>query len=81
MFLDVKIKQKTSAPSFVIPRMAMQDEKVQLLVQNKITERNVQVIGSKPDSIFVTGLKDGESVLIERTEIKNESQKIIGIKR
>lgn len=81
MFLDVKIKQKTSAPSFVIPRMAMQDEKVQLLVQNKITERNVQVIGSKPDSIFVTGLQDGESVLIERTEVKDESQKIIGIKR
>lgn len=81
MFLTVEIKRKSEVSSFTIPRMAMEEEKVQVLEKGKIIEREVQIVGRKPDSLFVTGLENGEKILLERSDATGKNQKIIGIKR
>ena len=79
MFLTVEIKQKSTDRSFTIPRMAMEEDNVQLLKDGKLVERAVNVIGSKPDSLFITGLTDGEKLILERVEEKDsKSKKLIG---
>jgi membrane fusion protein, multidrug efflux system len=82
MFLTAQIKQTSNESSFTIPRMAMEDNKVQLLSKNKVEERTVQVIGSKPDSLFITGLQNGEKLILERVEEKEvKNKKLVGISR
>ena len=44
----------------------MQDGKVKVIEGNKIIEIKVNQVGSIPDSIYLTGLKDGEEVLMEQ---------------
>jgi multidrug efflux pump subunit AcrA (membrane-fusion protein) len=82
MFLTVEIKQKSTERSFTIPRMAMEEDNVQVLKDGKLIERPVSVIGSKPDSLFITGLQNGEKLILERVELKDaKNKKLIGIKR
>ena len=49
-----------------IPRAAVRNRKVNLLDGNKIVSSAVSIVGSKPDSVFVVGLEDGQKVLLEQ---------------
>lgn len=68
LFVNVSIDQEdnTLKECVVLPRTAMQDGKVKVIEGNKIIEIKVNQVGSIPDSIYLTGLKDGEEVLMEQ---------------
>jgi len=80
-FVTVEINQSNSISSFTIPRMALNEETVTILNGSKLEFRSVSIVGSKPDSLFVTGLKDGEKVVLEVVEPSKQIKKYLGVKR
>lgn len=80
-FVNVGINQSAAQESFVIPRNAVKDNKVNVLVKNKLIERPIVIVGSKPDSVYVSGLKDGDEVVLEQIEISTSVKEYKGIKR
>ena len=64
-----------------VPRAAVQKGKVTLLEGDKMIEREVLQVGEVPDSVFVTGLKNGEQLVLEELEKVDPNKKYVGIKR
>lgn len=83
MYVNAVIHQKAKKASMTIPRMAVTDGKVGILKDGKIEQRSILVIGSKPDSVMVTGLVNGEKVVLDKVEVEGDvSSKIFkGIAR
>jgi membrane fusion protein (multidrug efflux system) len=81
MFLTIAIKQSAAQLSAAIPRAAVKDGKVHVLKNNQMTWREVLVVGSKPDTLFVSGLKDNEQVVLELVEKSKEITTIKGVQR
>ncbi len=81
MFLNAKINENVTMSSMTIPRSAINQGKVMVLANNKLEERIVTEVGSKPDSVFVTGLRDKEMVLYELIESPDKTKKYIGVER
>ncbi len=80
-FVNVGIDQMASQQSFAIPRAAVRDNKVNVLVKEKLVPRQILVVGNKPDTLFVSGLKDGEQVVLEQIDPASEIKTFKGIKR
>lgn len=80
MYLNVSIEKEAPKRAMTIPRAAMRDGKVQLLEKGKVKSQEVIVVGSKPDSLYITGLTDGQLVLLEQVEVEKK-MKYEGIKR
>lgn len=70
LFLNVVLEEYSEVKTMPVPRLAVKDGKVLVLKNNSLSERSVLVRNSKPDTVFVTGLMDGDEVLLERTEIR-----------
>lgn len=81
MFLTVSIPKETTKSTMTIPRAAMRRGKVTILENAKLVERSVIQVGAIPDSVFITGLNDGEFVVLEELEKADPTKKYIGIKR
>jgi membrane fusion protein (multidrug efflux system) len=81
LFLNVAINQKAISESITIPRMAITDGKVNLLKNGKIVSREIQVVGNKPDSLYISGLEDGEKVILEKVELNIQGKTFKGINR
>ena len=81
MFLTASIEGEKQETTMTIPRAACVKGKVTLLVGDKLVRRDVLEAGSKPDSVFVTGLKNGELVLLEDIDKIDPKKKYMGIKR
>lgn len=81
MFLTVTIPIKETKNVMAIPRIALHKGKVTLLEGDKMIERSVLQVGEVPDSVFITGLKNGELLVLEELEKVDPSKKHIGIKR
>jgi membrane fusion protein, multidrug efflux system len=80
-FVNVAIDQMAAQESFAIPRAAVKDNKVNILVKNKLVSRQILVVGNKPDTLFVSGLNNGEQVLLELIDAASEVKTFKGIKR
>lgn len=68
MYLNVSIDKKSTAKTMTLPRVALNQGKVRILEKNKLTEVPVQIINSIPDSVYITGLKDGQFAILEQVE-------------
>lgn len=68
MYLNVSINQKSEKMTMTIPSASMKDGKVMILDNGKLRSQEVVVVSKIPDSLFVTGLKDGQKVLLERVD-------------
>ena len=68
LYVNVSIDQEknTLKECTVLPRTAMLGGKVKVIEGNKIKEVKVIQVGSVPDSIYVTGLNNGQEVLLEQ---------------
>lgn len=68
LYVNVSINQEnnTLKKCAVLPRTAILDGKVKVIEGTKIIEVKVNQVGSIPDSIYLTGLKDGQEVLMEQ---------------
>ena len=81
MFVNVSIDRESTELTMTIPRTALKNGKVNTILNNKLTSFSVQVIGAKPDSVFISGLKDGTFVLLEQVEEFENGVKYKGINR
>lgn len=81
MFLTASIEGEKKKNTMTIPRGAYVKGKVTLLIGDKLVRRTVLEAGDKPDSVFVTGLVNGEFVLLEEVDKIDSKKKYIGIKR
>lgn len=81
MFLTVTIPVEETKNVMAIPRAALHKGKVTLLEGEKMIERVVLQVGEVPDSLFITGLKNGELLVLEEFEKVDPTKTYIGIKR
>lgn len=81
MHLNVSIERKAMKSTVTIPRTAVKEGIVSLLEGNKIAKKEVMMVGSKPDSVFVSGLTDGSRVILEQVDQGDEKTVFKGIER
>lgn len=81
MFLNASISQKVTFESMAIPRMAVKDNKINVLQDGKLISREIEIMNTKPDTVFVTGLKNGESVVLEQIQTIEKDKTYKGINR
>ena len=65
MFVNVSINQKAERETMTLPRAAVKNGKAKILTKDGIKEQSVVIVSSMPDSVFVTGLKNNQQVLLE----------------
>lgn len=81
LYVNVSINREVTRKSFTLPRAAVKTNKVQILDGEKIISQQIYIVGNKPDSVFVTGLNDGDKVILERVEDIEQKVKYKGIQR
>jgi multidrug efflux pump subunit AcrA (membrane-fusion protein) len=81
MYVNLKVETPLFEKAIVLPENSVVDNNVQLLKDSLVQAQPVQVVGSKKDSLFVTGIPDQASVILEPLKAPNDSTKYIGIKR
>lgn len=80
-YVNVSVNEKVDKETMIVPRLALKDQKIQLLEGGKLIEKDILVVGSKPDSVYVTGLNNGSKVVLERQEKINPKANYKGIQR
>ena len=82
MFLNVSIlNKKYEKKTMTLPVSAVKNNKVNILDGDKVKQQQVLIVSSIPDSVFVTGLMDGQKVLLERVDKIDPKMIYKGIKR
>lgn len=81
MYLNVNINKEVTKNTTTLPRIAVRDNKVALLDKGKITFKDVLIIGSIPDSVYVTGLENGDNAILEPMTSVEKDVKYEGVKR
>jgi membrane fusion protein (multidrug efflux system) len=81
LYLNAAINQKALLKSISVPRMAVSDSKVSILMGDKIVWKEIKVVGSKPDSVFISGLEDGLQVILDKVETDMKGKTFKGIMR
>ena len=72
LYLNVQIDYISQDSTVALPRRAVNDGKVMVLEGNKIVPVEVEPISRKPEFVYVTGLKDGQIVVIEQIGAPND---------
>ena len=81
MYLNVSINKESDKETVTLPRVAVKDGKVKVLNNGKLSSVDVMIVSSKPDSVYVTGLTNGQSVVLEQVETNDSKVKFKGIVR
>lgn len=81
MFVNARINQQAEIESMAIPRLAVKEGKVNILKGNKLIEVPIIIESSKPDTVFVSGLMDGDKVVLEQIQIGKDIESFKGIER
>lgn len=79
MFLNLVLDIETMENSMVLPENAVVNAQVQLLKDSLITTKNISILHRKVDSVYVTGLKNGDLILLEPLTSIRDSIKYVGI--
>lgn len=79
MFLNLVLDTEIIENSMIVPENAVVNAQVQVLKDSLIRMKQVSVVGRKVDSVYVTGLSDGESLLLEPLPRIRDSVKYVGI--
>jgi hypothetical protein len=81
MHLNVSIEREAHKNTVTIPRTCFKNDKVMVLQGNSLVPVNVFVVKKIPDSLIVTGLKDGQLLVLEQIGNAGKGLKYKGIKR
>lgn len=81
MHLNVNIDKEVTKNTSVLPRTAVNDGKVAILNNDKLSYKEVLVIGTKPDSVYVTGLEDGDNAVLEQFDAGQKGVSFKGVQR
>ncbi|OFZ50529.1 MAG: hypothetical protein A3D92_23240 [Bacteroidetes bacterium RIFCSPHIGHO2_02_FULL_44_7] len=68
MHLNVSINQQSERETMTLPNAAVKNGKVYVLENGKLQSQGVLIVSKIPDSVYVTGLKNGQRVLLERVD-------------
>lgn len=66
LYLNVEIDLISSTSTVALPRRAVNDGKVLVLKGDKLSYVDVVQKSRKPDTVYVTGLRDGQQVVMEQ---------------
>lgn len=81
MFVNVSIHKEAEKETMTLPRVAVKNNAVKLLVGSKIVNKEIMIVGTKPDSVFVTGLENGQLAILEPILKEEKAVKFEGIIR
>ncbi len=81
MFVNAVISQKATISTMAVPRVAVMDNKVHVLRDSSLILQTVNVVGGKPDTLFISGLTDGQQVLFEPEDEPDSTKRYVGVKR
>jgi len=72
MYLNVELDYTSNEELAVLPRPAVNDGKVLVLEGTKLLFVDVKERSRKPDSVYVSGLKNGQEVVLEQMGAPND---------
>ena len=81
LFLNASINQKSISESITVPRMAVTNDKVNILEKGKVITKSISIVGTKPDSVYISGLSDGQQVILDKIEVDKKGKTFKGITR
>ncbi len=67
LYLNVEIDYISDEQTVALPRRALKDDKVLVLKGDKLSYIDVDLKSRKPDTVYVTGLQNGQEVVLEQT--------------
>ena len=79
--MNAAINQKSISESITVPRLAVTDNKVSILENGKVLSKSITIVGTKPDSVYISGLKDGQNVILDKIEVYKKGKTFKGITR
>jgi len=59
--------------------LAVIDNKVNILENRKVLSQSITIVGTKPDSVCISGLKDGQNVILDKIEVDKKGKTFKGI--
>ena len=80
-YVTAEIDNLISESMCVVPSSAVKENAIYLLRNEKLIQQKISVIGSKQDSLFIHGLNDNDTLLLEYNVPNNKIKKYIGIER
>ena len=80
-FVTVSINKTAEIASMAVPTVAVKDNHVLLLENNKLVEKQINVVSDKPDTLYISGLKDGDKVVLEQVISDPDVATFKGIQR
>ena len=80
-YLTAEIDNLISEKMCVVPTTAVKKNAVYILKNQKLIQKKVTIIGSKQDSLFLGGLENQDTLLLEYIEPNEKINKYIGIER
>lgn len=81
MFVNLNITAPLFTEVVVLPENAVLNEKVQILRDSVVIEKNIQTLGSNKDSVFVKGIDNNEELILEPVQQPSAEIKYVGIQR
>ncbi|MDX1652809.1 MAG: HlyD family efflux transporter periplasmic adaptor subunit [Brumimicrobium sp.] len=78
-FVNLNLRTPLFNESVVLPEQAVYNGKIQILRDSLIHVQNIEVVGTKPDSLYVRGIENGASVVLEPYKNPQDSTKFVGI--
>ena len=81
MHLNLHIDKEVTKNTCVLPRTAVSNNQVVVLEKDKIKFKSVSIVGTKPDSVYVTGLSNGEMAVLEQFDSKQQGVSFKGVER
>ena len=78
-YVTASIDNLISESVAVVPASAVKEDEVYLLRNNVLEKQSVKIISQKQDSIFVEGLKNNDTLVVEYIQPSKTVKKYIGI--
>ena len=78
-YVTASIDNLISESVAVIPASALKENEVYLLNNNELKRKSVKIISQKQDSMFVEGLKNTDTLVVEFITPSKTIKKYIGI--
>lgn len=80
-YVTAEIDNLISESMCVVPSIAVKKNEVYLLKNAQLRKKRIKIIGSKQDSLYINGLKDQDTLLLEFKKPNEKIKKYIGIER
>jgi len=81
MYINAKLHKESITEAMALPFLAVDNNQVKIVRDSLIYTADIQIVATLPDTLLVTGLKNGMQVITDRISSYPDSMRIIGIKK